>query len=500
MVGPNPYFRRCPATSTAPYRGPVPTPRTPDGAAQDPAARDGAGRNGASPDVVWRRASTYLDAATGALPPVVLAIVVVAVGSLVAATIVGELSGGHGAQRGMLVLDIGAGAAGLALLALLYRRPVPTTLALAVLSVVSPALVPTSTVAIVQVARVRPLRTALLVALPGILGHVLRDAWRPSPGLTLGWYALLACAVYAALVAWGARSRIRAELVASLRLRVEAAEAEQARLVAEARRAERTRMAREMHDGLAHRLSMITTHAGALEFRPDASPDRIAAAAAVVRTGLHEAMDELREVILLLREDPATDPSAELGSARQTGVQVDPRTDAPTDPATHPWRERSPDPVTHPSRERSAGSDRHPLPTLADLPSLVAELERIGMTIRLELGPETSRGLPLGASRAAYRIVQEALTNARRHAPGQPVHVAVGGQPGGRLTLEITNPMNDTTAAPTSAVGTGFGLVGLHERAELAGGALKAGSARGEFRVRAWLPWADGATGARAAR
>ena len=400
----------------------------------------------------------------------VLAVVVLAVGTLVAVTIVGEASGATGPARRLLFVDIGAGALGLALLPVLYRRPVPATLALACLSLASPALIPTSTVAILHVAQARPLRTALLVALPGVLGHVLRDLWRPAPDLSLGWYALLACAVYAALVAWGARSRTQAELVASLRQRAEAAEAEQTRLIADVRRAERTRVAREMHDGLAHRLSMLATHAGALEYRPDASADRIAAAAAVVRTGLHEAMDELREVILLLRDDPLTDPSV------------------------------TPDPSSDPPRHQSAGRDRHPLPTLADLPSLVAELERVGATIRLDLDPATTHGLPLGASRAAYRIVQESLTNARRHAPGQPVTVGVGGQPGGRLTLQVTNPTNHATRSPTSAVGAGLGLVGLHERAELAGGALEAGSTEGEFRVWAWLPWPNGATGACAAR
>ena len=87
-----------------------------------------------------------------------------------------------------------------------------------------------------------------------------------------------------------------------------------------------------MHDGLAHRLSMVATHADSLEPRPDASPARIAAAAGVVRAGIHEAMDELRDVILLLREDPAP------------GHQIPAATD------------------------RGAVSTRRPLPTLSDPP------------------------------------------------------------------------------------------------------------------------------------
>src|SRR5207248_4347589 len=67
--------------------------------------------------------------------------------------------------------------------------------------------------------------------------------------------------------------------------------------------AERTRIAREMHDVLAHRLSLLATYAGAIEYRPDAPPEQVARAAGVVRAGAHQALDELREVITVLRED-----------------------------------------------------------------------------------------------------------------------------------------------------------------------------------------------------
>ena len=80
------------------------------------------------------------------------------------------------------------------------------------------------------------------------------------------------------------------------------AEAEQGRRVAEARTLERTKMAREMHDVLAHRLSLLATYAGALEYRPDSSPEKLAQAAGVIRTGVHQALDELREVISVLRD------------------------------------------------------------------------------------------------------------------------------------------------------------------------------------------------------
>jgi signal transduction histidine kinase len=89
----------------------------------------------------------------------------------------------------------------------------------------------------------------------------------------------------------------------SLQERARRAEAEQGRRVAEARASERTRIAREMHDVLAHRLSLLATYAGAIEYRPDAPPDQVARAAGVVRDGAHQALDELREVITVLRDE-----------------------------------------------------------------------------------------------------------------------------------------------------------------------------------------------------
>jgi signal transduction histidine kinase len=87
--------------------------------------------------------------------------------------------------------------------------------------------------------------------------------------------------------------------------RAQRAEADQARRAADARRAERARIAREMHDVLAHRLSLLATFAGALEY-PDAPPEQLARAATEIRTGAHQALDELREVIGVLRDDAAS--------------------------------------------------------------------------------------------------------------------------------------------------------------------------------------------------
>ena len=131
----------------------------------------------------------------------------------------------------------------------------------------------------------------------GILTHAVQGLWRPPGGPSFSWWLALMVVGYAAVIGWGALAQARRALIASLRDRARRAEAEQGRRVAEARVLERTRIAREMHDVLAHRLSLLATYAGALEYRPDAPPEQLAHAAGVVRLGAHQALDELRDVI-----------------------------------------------------------------------------------------------------------------------------------------------------------------------------------------------------------
>ena len=118
--------------------------------------------------------------------------------------------------------------------------------------------------------------------------------------------------VTVATVAWGMFVRARRQLVLSLRERADRAEAEQQMHVEQARQQERARIAREMHDVLAHRISLLSMHAGALEFRPDAPPEEIARAAGIVRASAHQALQDLREVIGVLREEPAVNGGPEL--------------------------------------------------------------------------------------------------------------------------------------------------------------------------------------------
>jgi signal transduction histidine kinase len=247
------------------------------------------------------------------------------------------------------------------------------------------------------------------------------------------------------VVGWGLFVRVQRELVRSLRERAERLQAEQRLKVDQAREAERLRIAREMHDVLAHRVSLLSLHAGALEFRPDASPEEIAEAAGVIRATAHAALEDLREVLGVLR-DGADD-----------------------------------------------GAPEPPQPTLDQISSLIDESRAAGMRVRAQI--ETpAEALPAAVGRTAYRVVQEGLTNARKHAPGAAVDVAVSAREGDGLVVEVVSrrPVGVAVAAGGDRMpGAGTGLIGLAERVALAGGELRHGpDAAGDFVLRATIPWA----------
>jgi signal transduction histidine kinase len=122
------------------------------------------------------------------------------------------------------------------------------------------------------------------------------------------------------------------------------------------------------------------------------------------------------------------------------------------------------------------------------LAALADESRAAGTKVRLDLAVEPAV-VPGGTGRTAYRIVQEGLTNARKHAPGTAVRVAVAGAPGQGLTIDVRNPW-PAGSRPTTIPGTGTGLVGLAERAALAGGRLAHGrTLDNHFALTAWLPW-----------
>jgi len=340
-----------------------------------------------------------------------------------------------GARGGPFVLEVVVGVVAVALFPFLPARGVSVGLVLVGLAAFSGTATPLANVAVIHNARTRTWPVAVAVAVAGVATHAVRGLWAPVGGMSYGWYLILVIILHAGLVAWGALAAARAAVINSLRERAERAEAEQGRRIAEARAAERAAMAREMHDVLAHRLSLLATYAGALEFRPDQSPERLSQAAGVIRTTVHQALDELRDVIAILRDEPADDLA-------------------------------------------------RPVPALSDLPSLVEESRAIGTRVELfDLVSEVE--VPGTTGRTAYRVVQEALTNARKHAPGQPVRIALEGEPGARLTIDVSNPIGGTSVIP----GSGTGLVGLTERVRLAGGQLDHRATATEFRVSASIPW-----------
>ena len=234
-----------------------------------------------------------------------------------------------------LALDVGAFAVGLLSVPFLVRAPVHTAVALGLVAALSPVATPAATAAVFVVAQRRTFRTAIGTAAVGVAGHLVVAWWRPVESLPFGWWAVLVVVAYGLLIGWGAYVQARRALLASLRERARQAEATQAQRVAEARRLERHRIAREMHDVLAHRLSLVSTHAGALEYRPDSSPERIAAAAGVVRAGVHQALDELREVILVLRTRTTVPTRPRTGRSRPF------RTCPPSWRRAGPWVSRS---------------------------------------------------------------------------------------------------------------------------------------------------------------
>ncbi|WP_211343249.1 sensor histidine kinase [Actinomadura pelletieri] len=247
-----------------------------------------------------------------------------------------------------------------------------------------------------------------------------------------------AVVVGAALVGMYVAARRR--VLQALTDRAERAERERHLLAERARAEERARLAAEMHDVVAHRVTLMVLQAGALRVRAPDEPTR-AAAEELRGTGC-QALEELRDVVGLLRRDTSGAPAERAG-------------DAPG-----------------------------PLP---DLSTLVAESAAVGVPVEFAEHGDPPHASP-AVGRTAYRVVQEALTNARKHAPGATVHVDVRYGTGG-VTLTVRNaaPSREPDA-DLAASGSGMGLAGLRERVELIGGTFAAGPHLDGFRVEASLP------------
>ena len=308
------------------------------------------------------------------------------------------------------------------LTALVWRRrfPLAVTMTVAIASTASALAAGASFLALVSIStRRRPVEIGV-VGLAFVTASQFAGGFYPvqsSPGLLwvqLAFPALIAGIAVAAGMAIGAR---RVE-VRSLRDRAESAEREQTARAAQVRALERNRIAREMHDVLAHRISLVAMQAGVLDHRSGLSAEENRVLVRGIADGSHQALEELRDVLGVLRADP--------------------------------------------------GRPEPPQPSLQGIPDLVADARTSGLDVTLTTG--VTGQPPDVVGRTCYRIVQEGLTNAAKHAPGAHVHITLDGTAGDNLNVSVHNsPATTATAQPPAS---GFGLLGLTERVTLAGGKL----------------------------
>ena len=337
--------------------------------------------------------------------------------------------------------DLGIGVASLVLVMWRRRYPFAVAVVTNLVTAASFSAGGPATLALFSLATRRRWREIVPAAVVGLAAGLV--SLRSAPGSQEEDFIVTGPALVAILgiiVAWGMYVGSRRELLGTLRERAENAEREQAARVAQARTSERTRIAREMHDVLAHRISTVTMHAGALTFREDLTAAQMRATAEVIQDNARQALVELREVLGLLREDPG-----------------------------------------------DAAPER-PQPDASDLDDLISEARVTGLRVSSAVEVDTAT-VPPTTGRTAYRIVQEGLTNVRKHATHTAVSVDVTGRPGDGLEVVVRNklplgrPAHDL---PPS----GLGLIGLRERVELAGGRLEREvTSDRDFVLSAWLPW-----------
>lgn len=335
------------------------------------------------------------------------------------------------------VADVGLGLGAYVLVFFRRRWPLPVAVATALVGAVSGVAAGPAVLAAVSLATHRRWRQLAVVGSLNFAGAQLFSTLTASDD-DPAWVILIANAVATVgILGWGMYIGSRRELIWTLRSRAERAEAEQGLRVAQARSNEQARIAREMHDVLAHRISQISMHAGALAFRDDLTAEQMRSSAAVIQEKAHEALTDLRGVLGVLRDDA-------------TGERL-----------------------------------RAPQPTYADLHDLVEDAR--GSGLRVELDDLVRDEPPEAVGRTVYRIVQEGLTNARKHAPGALVTVRISGSAEDGVDVLLRNALGFGTS---STPGAGLGLVGLTERAELRGGRLEAGPDGSTFVLHGWIPWA----------
>ncbi|MFE3742702.1 sensor histidine kinase [Streptomyces sp. NPDC059134] len=329
---------------------------------------------------------------------------------------------------------------------LLWRRRFPLAVALAVTLASSVSVLSTG-VALLALCSLATRRRPVEIGIVG-LAYVVASQFSvllyPVESPPGSWWALLGLPALTAGIAAAAGIAVGARRVEvrSLRERAESAEREQTARAAQARARERNRIAREMHDVLAHRISLVAMQAGVLDHRGDgltAEENRVLVRG--IADGSQHALEELRDVLGVLRADP----------------------DRPEPPQ----------------------------PSLDRIPELAAEARASGLDVTLTTAVPGEPSDVVG--RTCYRIVQEGLTNAAKHAPGAPVHITLEGTAGGGLEVRVRNSPAATAAAGAGHArppASGFGLLGLAERVGLAGGLLAHHpTSDNGYLLSAELPW-----------
>jgi signal transduction histidine kinase len=324
-----------------------------------------------------------------------------------------------------------------------------------------------------------PLAVFVLTGLASILLHLVADPVGPplGPTLALYWVAAqgtpsrsrmalavgLVVAVFTGHVAasgefldtgmlfgvllwtgaWlaGDRARLRRERMAELEERALRAEREAERERRLAAAEERGRIARDLHDSAGHAMNVILVHAGLGRLKTADDPESAREAFATIEDVARESVGEIDQMVRVLREHAALPPG---------------------------------------------GHEVEPPPGLAAVDGLVERHRAAGLEVTTEVSGQR-RPLPPGVDRGAYRILQEALTNAARHGDGSArVELAYRAD---ALELSVANPLPRGRA--NNASGGGHGVIGMRERAALLGGSLEAGPRDGGFQLKARLPFSD---------
>ncbi|MFG2293710.1 sensor histidine kinase [Streptomyces sp. NPDC048603] len=284
--------------------------------------------------------------------------------------------------------------------------------------------------------------------------------------------AFIAVALTAPPVLYGLYQGARRRLMESLQERADSLErelgllAERAEERAEwARREERTRIAREMHDVVAHRVSLMVVHAAAVQAVASRDPEKAAKNAALVGDMGRQALTELREMLGVLRAvEKVEEPVAVAAAAAAAGVAG-----------------LAGGPVVALASAVEEG------PTIGELEALVGQSRAAGMVVELVVHGEGA-GYAAVVEQTAYRVVQEALTNCHKHAPGAEVVVRLAHR-GDEVAMQVENGPGDREAAGAGLPSGGNGLVGMRERVLALGGVFVSGPTdAGGFRVSAVLP------------